>query len=202
MSFLMNRVLIDGRLAADPETRSFQSGGSVTTFRIINSESYRDKDTGEWKDRIRGSFNVAVFNEKAADYAANNLRKGDLAFVEGQLEARSFTDQGGAEKWVTEIVIRFNGSVNKRATAQANRQDGGAQGYDDRGDNRSQPASPRGNGASQNREAAPPPRNNGNGGYQRRDDGRRNAPPPSRANGSGRGNTPQGDNGFHDEIPF
>ena len=107
----VNRVEIIGHLGRDPEVRSFQNGGKVVNLRIATSETWRDKASGERKERTEW-HSVAVFQEHAARYVEQYMRKGSLVRIEGQLETRKWQDQSGQDRYSTEIVVRpYSGSV-------------------------------------------------------------------------------------------
>lgn len=111
MAGSVNKVILIGHLGRDPEVRTFQSGGKVCNLRIATSESWRDKNTGERKDRTEW-HTVAIFNEKVADNAERFLKKGSKVYVEGKLETRKWQDQSGADRYSTEITIRpFGGEL-------------------------------------------------------------------------------------------
>jgi single-strand DNA-binding protein len=105
MAGSVNKVILIGNLGADPEVRSFQNGGKVVNIRIATSESWRDKNTGERKDRTEW-HTVAIFNENLAKVAEQYLKKGSKVYVEGQLETRKWQDQSGADRYSTEVVLR------------------------------------------------------------------------------------------------
>jgi len=105
MSGSVNKVIIIGRLVRDPETRSFQSGGKVVSLRVATSETWRDRDSGEKKERSE-FHSVAIFNEGIAKVAEQYLRKGSKVYIEGKLETRKWQDQSGADRYTTEVVIR------------------------------------------------------------------------------------------------
>lgn len=132
MSGSVNKVILVGRLARDPEVRSFQSGGKVVNLRIATSETWRDKQSGERKERSE-FHSVAIFNENIAKIAEQYLRKGSTVYIEGQLETRKWQDQSGQDRYTTEIVLRhYTGSM----TLLGGKGDGGRDdrgGYDDYG---------------------------------------------------------------------
>ena len=105
MAGSVNKVIIVGNLGRDPEVRSFQNGGKVVNLNIATSESWRDKATGERKERTEW-HRVVIFNEPLGKIAEQYLRKGSTVYIEGQLETRKWQDQSGAEKYTTEIVLR------------------------------------------------------------------------------------------------
>lgn len=101
----VNRVTLLGNLGADPEVRNFQNGGKVCNLRIATSETWRDKDSGERKERTTW-HQVAIFNEGIAKVAEQYLRKGSKVYLEGQLETRKWQDQQGNDRYSTEVVLR------------------------------------------------------------------------------------------------
>ncbi len=111
MAGSVNKVILIGNLGADPEVRSFQSGGKVVNLRIATSESWKDKNSGERKERTEW-HTVAIFNEPLGKIAEQYLRKGSKVYLEGQLETRKWQDQSGADRYSTEVVLRpFNGAL-------------------------------------------------------------------------------------------
>ena len=130
MAGSVNKVIIVGNLGRDPEVRSFPNGGKVVNLRIATSENWRDKQTGERKERTEW-HSVAIFNEAIGKIAEQYLRKGSTVYVEGQLETRKWQDQSGADRYTTEIVLRqYRGEL----TLLGGRDGGsGGGGYDDRG---------------------------------------------------------------------
>ncbi len=105
MAGSINKVIIVGRLGNDPDVRTMQHGGKVVNLSVATSESWKDKNTGERKERTEW-HRVVIFNEPIAKVAENYLRKGAQVYLEGQLETRKWTDQSGAEKYSTEVVLR------------------------------------------------------------------------------------------------
>ncbi len=105
MAGSVNKVILVGNLGRDPEVRSFQNGGKVVNLRIATSETWRDKQSGERKERTEW-HSVAIFNENLAKVAEQYLKKGSKVYVEGQLETRKWQDQSGAERYTTEVVLR------------------------------------------------------------------------------------------------
>lgn len=130
MAGSVNKVIIVGNLGRDPEVRSFPNGGKVVNLRIATSETWRDKQSGERKERTEW-HSVAIFNEALGKIAEQYLRKGSTVYIEGQLETRKWQDQSGADRYTTEIVLRqFRGEL----TLLGGRDSGGAGGgADDRG---------------------------------------------------------------------
>jgi len=111
MAGSVNKVILVGNLGRDPEVRSFPNGGKVCNLRIATSENWRDKATGERKERTEW-HSVAIFNENLAKIAEQYLKKGSKVYIEGQLETRKWQDQSGAERYTTEVVLRqFRGEL-------------------------------------------------------------------------------------------
>lgn len=101
----VNKVIIVGNLGKDPEVRSFPSGGRVCNLTVATSERWKDKTTGERKDRTEW-HRVAIMNDALVTVAENYLRKGSKVYLEGQLETRKWQDQSGADRYSTEVVLR------------------------------------------------------------------------------------------------
>lgn len=111
MSGSVNKAILIGHLGGDPDIRVGQSGAKVGSFSMATSESWRDKDSGERKERTQW-HRVVIFNEGLIKVAEQYLKKGAKVYVEGQIETRKWTDQAGVEKYVTEIVLRsFNATL-------------------------------------------------------------------------------------------
>jgi single-strand DNA-binding protein len=111
MAGSVNKVILVGNLGKDPEIRSFQNGGKVANFSIATSESWKDKNTGEKREKTDW-HNVAIFNEGLVRVAEQYLRKGSKVYIEGQLQTRKWTDQSGADKYTTEVVLQnYNGTL-------------------------------------------------------------------------------------------
>lgn len=110
MAGSVNKVILVGNLGRDPESRAFQNGGKVVNLRIATSDSWKDKATGERKERTEW-HSVAIFNEGLANVAERYLRKGSKVYVEGQLQTRKWQDQSGADRYSTEIVLQGFNSV-------------------------------------------------------------------------------------------
>ena len=105
MAGSVNKVILIGNLGRDPESRSFQNGGKVVELRIATSEQWKDRTSGERKDKTEW-HTVKLFQEGAANFAEKYLRKGNKVYVEGQLETRKWQDQQGQDRYSTEIVVR------------------------------------------------------------------------------------------------
>ena len=130
MAGSVNKVILVGNLGRDPEVRTFQNGGKVVNLRIATSERWRDRSTGENRERTEW-HSVAIFSEPLAKVAEQYLRKGSKVYVEGQLETRKWQDQSGADRYSTEIVLRpFRGEL----TMLDGRGEGGGPAGDSDGD--------------------------------------------------------------------
>ncbi|MDM7930785.1 single-stranded DNA-binding protein [Tabrizicola sp.] len=134
MAGSVNKVIIVGNLGRDPEVRNFPNGGKVVNLRIATSENWRDKQTGERKERTEW-HSVAIFNEALGKIAEQYLRKGSTVYIEGQLETRKWQDQSGADRYTTEVVVRpFRGELTLLGGRDSGGSGGGGGGgYDDRG---------------------------------------------------------------------
>ncbi len=105
MAGSVNKVILIGNLGRDPEVRTFQNGGKVCNLRIATSENWRDKNTGERRERTEW-HTVAIFSEPLVRVAEQYLRKGSKVYIEGQLETRKWQDQSGQDRYSTEVVLR------------------------------------------------------------------------------------------------
>lgn len=110
MAGSVNKVILVGNLGRDPESRTFQNGGKVVNLRIATSESWKDRNTGERKEKTEW-HSVAIFNEGLANVAERFLRKGSKVYIEGQLQTRKWQDQQGQDRYSTEIVLQGFNSV-------------------------------------------------------------------------------------------
>ncbi len=111
MAGSVNKVILVGNLGRDPEVRHTQNNQKVVNMRIATSERWRDRQSGENKERTEW-HSVVIFNENLADIAERYLRKGSSVYVEGQLQTRKWTDQSGQERYTTEVVLsRFRGEL-------------------------------------------------------------------------------------------
>ena len=111
MAGSVNKVILVGNLGRDPEVRRTNSGDAVTSFSIATTESWRDKSTGERKDRTEW-HNVVIFNENLGKIAEQYCKKGSKIYIEGQLQTREFTDRDGNQRKSTEVVLqRFRGEL-------------------------------------------------------------------------------------------
>lgn len=133
MAGSVNKVILIGNLGRDPEVRSFQNGGKVVNLRIATSETWRDKATGERKERTEW-HSVAIFSEPLAKIAEQYLKKGSTVYIEGSLETRKWQDQSGQDKYTTEVVLRpYSGNLTLLGGRGDGGSGGGGGGYDDRG---------------------------------------------------------------------
>ena len=105
MAGSVNKVILIGNLGRDPEVRTFQNGGKVCNLRIATSETWKDRNSGERKERTEW-HSVAIFSEPLARVAEQYLRKGSKVYIEGQLETRKWQDQSGQDRYSTEVVLR------------------------------------------------------------------------------------------------
>ena len=112
MAGSVNKVILVGNLGRDPEVRTTQDGRKIVNLSVATSESWRDKATGERKERTEW-HRVVIFNERLAEVASNYLRKGTHVYLDGQLQTRKWTDnQSGQEKYTTEVVLQnFRGEL-------------------------------------------------------------------------------------------
>jgi single-strand DNA-binding protein len=111
MAGSVNKVILVGNLGRDPEVRRLNSGEPVVNLRIATSESWKDKATGERKERTEW-HSVVIFNENLARVAEQYLKKGSKVYVEGQLQTRKWQDQSGQERYTTEVILqRFRGEL-------------------------------------------------------------------------------------------
>ncbi len=111
MAGSVNKVILIGNLGKDPEARTMNNGGEVISFSIATSETWNDKQSGEKRDKTEW-HNIVIFNENLGRVAKQYLRKGSSVYVEGQLQTRKWTDQSGADRYTTEIVLqRFRGEL-------------------------------------------------------------------------------------------
>ncbi|HOO50044.1 MAG TPA: single-stranded DNA-binding protein [Alphaproteobacteria bacterium] len=105
MAGSLNKVMLIGNLGNEPEVRSMTSGDEVASFSLATSESWKDKSTGERRDRTQW-HKVVIFNSALVNVARNYLHKGSKVFIEGQLETRKWTDKDGRDQYTTEVVLR------------------------------------------------------------------------------------------------
>jgi single-strand DNA-binding protein len=110
MAGSVNKVILIGNLGRDPEVRTFQNGGKVCNLRIATSETWKDRNTGERREKTEW-HSVAIFNEGLVRVAEQYLRKGSKVYIEGQLQTRKWQDQSGQDRYSTEVVLQGFGST-------------------------------------------------------------------------------------------
>ncbi|EXU76436.1 single-stranded DNA-binding protein SSB1 [Erwinia papayae] len=171
----INKVILVGNLGQDPEVRYMPNGGAVANITLATSESWRDKQTGETKEKTE--WHRVVLFGKLAEVAGEYLRKGSQVYIEGSLQTRKWTDQAGVEKYTTEVVVNVGGTMQMLG----GRQGGGAAAGGGQGNNNGwgQPQQPQGG-------------NQFSGGQQSRPQPQQNSAPAN--------NEPPMD--FDDDIPF
>jgi single-strand DNA-binding protein len=129
MAGSVNKVILVGNLGRDPEIRSTQDGTKIANLSLATSETWRDRNSGERRERTEW-HRVVIFNEKLCEVAEKYLRKGSKIYIEGALQTRKWTDQSGVEKYSTEVVLqRFRGEL----TMLDSRGEGGGGGAGDYG---------------------------------------------------------------------
>jgi single-strand DNA-binding protein len=129
----VNKVILVGNLGRDPESRSFQNGGKVVNLRIATSENWKDRATGERREKTEW-HSVAIFNENLANTAERFLRKGSKVYLEGQLQTRKWTDQQGQERYSTEVVLQgFNAVLVLLDRREGEGSGGGGRDWDEGG---------------------------------------------------------------------
>jgi single-strand DNA-binding protein len=128
MAGSVNKVILVGNLGKDPEVRRMTSGDPVVNLSIATSESWRDKASGEKKEKTEW-HRVVIFNKNLAEVAEKYLRKGAKVYVEGQLQTRKWTDKDGAEKYSTEVVLQnFRGELTMLDSRNGGSEGGGGRG--------------------------------------------------------------------------
>lgn len=128
MSGSVNKVILIGNVGRDPEVRTTQGGGKIVNLSVATSESWKDKDTGERKEKTEW-HRVVIFNENLAKVAEQYVRKGSKVYIEGQLQTRKWQDKDGQDRYSTEIVLnKFRGELTlldgKRESDNANEGEG------------------------------------------------------------------------------
>jgi single-strand DNA-binding protein len=132
----VNKVIIVGNLGRDPEVKSFPNGGKVVSLNIATSETWKDKSTGEKKERTEW-HRVSIFDESLGKIAEQYLKKGSTVYLEGQIETRKWQDQSGADKYSTEVVLRpfrgvltlMGGGGSRDSGSQSDNSHSGGSGY-------------------------------------------------------------------------
>lgn len=151
----INKVILVGNLGQDPEIRYMPNGGAVANITIATSESWRDKQTGEQKERTEW-HRVVIFG-KLAEIAGEYLRKGSQVYIEGQLQTRKWQDQSGQDRYTTEVVVNIGGVMQMLGGRQ-----GGGEGQSAQQSNWGQPQQPQAQAsrpAQQQQNTAPMPQN-------------------------------------------
>ncbi|HBV39305.1 MAG TPA: ssDNA-binding protein [Erwinia sp.] len=176
----VNKVILVGNLGQDPEVRYMPNGGAVANITLATSESWRDKQTGETKEKTE--WHRVVLFGKLAEVAGEYLRKGSQVYIEGALQTRKWTDQAGVEKYTTEVVVNVGGTMQMLG----GRQSGGAGGGQSQGGGQ-------GNNNGWGQPQQPAGGNQFSGGQQQ-------SRPQPQQNSAPAGNEPPMD--FDDDIPF
>lgn len=149
MAGSVNKVILVGNLGRDPEVRTMQDGNPVVNLSVATSENWRDKNTGERREKTEW-HRVVIFNEKLAEVVQKYLRKGSKVYLEGQLQTRKWTDQSGQEKYSTEVVLqRYRGELTMldgRSDGAGAGAGGGFESSGDFGSPSAEPAAPVGAG--------------------------------------------------------
>lgn len=128
MAGSVNKVILVGNLGRDPEVRTMGNGGKVVTLNMATSETWKDRSTGERREKTEW-HRVVIFNENLAKIAESYLRKGSKIYVEGALQTRKWTDNSGVEKYTTEVVLQnFNGTLTMLDGRNDNQGGGGGGG--------------------------------------------------------------------------
>ncbi len=137
MAGSVNKVILIGNLGRDPEIRSTQDGFKIANLSLATSDTWRDKNTGERRERTEW-HRVVIFDEKLCEVAEKYLRKGSKVYIEGQIQTRKWQDQSGQDKYTTEVVLnRFRGTLtmlDTRRDSEGGGDYGGGGGYGGGGD--------------------------------------------------------------------
>ena len=129
MAGSVNKVILVGNLGKDPEVRHTQDGKAIVSLSLATSESWRDKSSGERKEKTEW-HRVVIFNENLAKVAEQYLKKGSTIYIEGQLQTRKYTDKDGVEKYSTEVVLQnFRGELTMLGGRPGTGEGGGASSY-------------------------------------------------------------------------
>jgi single-strand DNA-binding protein len=129
MAGSVNKVILIGNLGRDPEVRTMQNGNPVVNLSLATSESWRDKNSGERREKTEW-HRVVIFDERLAEVAQKYLRKGSKIYIEGQLQTRKWTDPSGIEKYSTEVVLqRYRGELTMLDTRGGDGEFGGQDSY-------------------------------------------------------------------------
>jgi single-strand DNA-binding protein len=148
MAGSVNKVILVGNLGRDPEVKSMQDGRSLVNMSVATSETWRDRQSGERKERTEW-HRVVIFNDKLAEVAQKFLRKGAKVYLEGQLTTRKWTDQSGQERYTTEVVVpRFGGTLTMLDGRGGGGEGGGGTMDEDMGGGGSMPSGGAGGGGA------------------------------------------------------
>ncbi|MDW8844368.1 single-stranded DNA-binding protein SSB1 [Erwinia sp. P7711] len=177
----VNKVILVGNLGQDPEVRYMPNGGAVANITLATSESWRDKQTGETKEKTE--WHRVVLFGKLAEVAGEYLRKGSQVYIEGALQTRKWTDQAGVEKYTTEVVVNVGGTMQMLG----GRQGGGA-------------GAPAGGGGQGNNNGWGQPQQPQGGSNNQFSGGQQSRPQQPQQNNAPANNEPPMD--FDDDIPF
>lgn len=129
MAGSLNKVMLIGNLGKDPEERSFPNGGKVVSFAIATSETWKDRNSGERREKTEW-HNVSVFSEPLGRVAMQYLKKGSKVYLEGQLETRKWQDQSGNDRYTTDVVLRpFRSELTMLDSRNSGGGGGGGGGY-------------------------------------------------------------------------
>ena len=134
MAGSVNKVILVGNVGQDPEIRQFQNGGQVCNLSIATSENWKDKNTGERREKTEW-HRVAIFNEGLVRIVQQYVKKGSKLYIEGQLETRKWQDQNGQDKYTTEVVLRGYGGNLTMLDSRNNERGRRSMGYDQGGGN-------------------------------------------------------------------
>lgn len=129
MAGSVNKVIILGNLGADPDVRSFQNGNKVCNLRVATSETWKDRNTGERREKTEW-HSVAIFSEGLVRVAEQYLRKGSKVYIEGQLQTRKWQDQSGQDRYSTEVVLQGFDAKLVMLDGPSGERDSGGGGYD------------------------------------------------------------------------
>jgi len=130
MAGSVNKVILVGNLGKDPEARTFANGGKVVSFSLATSENWKDRSSGERKEKTEW-HNISIFSEGLAGVAERFLRKGSKVYLEGQLETRKWQDQSGNDRYTTDVVLRNFNSSMVLLDARGEGGGGGGRSFDD-----------------------------------------------------------------------
>lgn len=129
MAGSVNKVILVGNVGQDPEVRQFQNGGQVCSFSLATSENWKDKNTGERREKTEW-HRISIFNEGLVRVVQNYVKKGSKLYIEGQLETRKWQDQNGQDRYTTEVVLRgYGGNLTMLDSRNSDGMGGGSRAY-------------------------------------------------------------------------